>query len=284
MKADTSFTIGRDVGFIGRWFRLIIGAYFALLATVVPLLEAPISPVEALAFLGELGLYFAAILVVYLIAFFFLGERVLARANPWVGTIILLGPLVVITAFGLGPQPFRVALGLYYSVSSIFNFAMSYGGCEVIAIPSLIFGRRYTVYCPYNAVDAIESAMLFQSTGERVLAVVSIAIAVVVGGYFLLVETFNMIRNLGIPIDLDNRWALLLVIPFGFLARNAWIAYRGSEGQMNAVGRRHALAALVLLVLIVMFVSGEDWGVFWAGAMLLGGLVTLVQWSKTKFG
>lgn len=283
MTTPSSFTIGRDVGLFGRWFRLIIGVYFALLATAVPLLEEPVPATEALSFLGTLGLYFALILGVYLVAFYFLGEPVLARTNPWVGTIILLGPLAMITAFRIGPQPFRVALGLYYSISSIFNFAMSYGGCEVVAIPSLIFQRRYTVYCPYNAVDAVESALLYRSTGEGIFAIVSMLIAVGVGGYFLLVETFNMVRDLGVPIDVDNRWAFLLSIPFLFLIRNAWIAYRQSDKQVNAVVRRQLLGAVVLFVLTAIFVAGEDWGPFWVGAMLLGGLVVLLKWIRGTF-
>lgn len=284
MTTHSNFTIGRDVRLFGRWFRLLVGVYFALLATVVPLIEEPVPATEALAFLGTLGLYFALILAVYIVAFYLLGERVLARTNPWVGTIILLGPLAVITALRLGPQPFRVALGLYYSIASIFNFAMSYGGCEVVAIPSLMFRRRYTLYCPYNAVDVVENALLTRSTGERLFAFVSMLIAVVVGGYFLLVETFNMVRDLGVSIDVDNRWALLLGIPFVFLLYNAWVAYRQRDRQLTTAVRRQLLGALVLLVLTVIFVSGEDWGPFWAGAMLLGGLVVLIRWIRGILG
>ena len=40
-----------------------------------------------------------------------------------------------------------------------YAFIMSYGGCEVIAIPSLIFGQRYVVYCPWNAVDLVDKVI-----------------------------------------------------------------------------------------------------------------------------
>ena len=36
---------------------------------------------------------------------------------------------------------------------------MSYGGCEVMAIPSLIFRRRYVVYCRYNVVDVVDKVV-----------------------------------------------------------------------------------------------------------------------------
>ena len=29
-------------------------------------------------------------------------------------------------------------------------------GCEVVAFPSLLFRRQYTVYCPLNAIDLVE--------------------------------------------------------------------------------------------------------------------------------
>lgn len=50
----------------------------------------------------------------YLAAHYFLGKRLLARVNPWIGTILLVGPPVVILLFGLGPSTFRLALGLVY--------------------------------------------------------------------------------------------------------------------------------------------------------------------------
>ncbi len=51
-------------------------------------------------------------------------------------------------------------LGLYIGVSLIFSFFIRYGGCEVMSIPGLIFGTRYTVYCPLNVVDAVENAVI----------------------------------------------------------------------------------------------------------------------------
>ncbi|MFQ5921764.1 MAG: DUF6410 domain-containing protein [Anaerolineales bacterium] len=35
----------------------------------------------------------------------------------------------------------------------------SYGGCEVMALPSLIFRRRYFVYCPWNVVDLADKVI-----------------------------------------------------------------------------------------------------------------------------
>ena len=150
--------LGRDVGVVGRWFRLIAGGalagYVVVHAVRVPSITG----------LTELALYFVVTLGAYTAATYLLGQRLLARSNAWLGTVILLGPLAVIFALRLGPQMFHHALLLYIGVSLIFSFFMRYGGCEVMSIPSLLFGTRYTVYCPLNAVDVVEKAAASRRT------------------------------------------------------------------------------------------------------------------------
>ncbi len=144
--------LGRDVGIIGRWFRLIAGAGLAGYV-VVHAIRVPSATG-----LAELAIYFVATLGAYTAASYLLGPRLLARSNAWLGTAILLGPLAVIFALELGPHVLHHALLLYIGVSLILSFFMRYGGCEVMSIPSLLFGTRYTVYCPLNAVDMVEKA------------------------------------------------------------------------------------------------------------------------------
>lgn len=274
MTTQTGIEIGREVGTIGRWFRLIIGLYFSLVLTVVAVLGEPIT--DALSFLSTLGLYFALILAVYTLAFYLLGQRILASTDPWVGTLILLGPVALVGVLEIGPQPFRVALALYYSICSIFNFAMSYGGCEVVAIPSLIFRRRYTLYCPYNAVDVVENALLMGSAGHRVFGLLSLAMTVFVGGYFLLVEDQGMIRDFT-PVNINNEWALLLLVPVTFIAKSGWDAYQVSGKQLTREVKGYATGALVLLLLTMMFVIGVDVFPLWYAALILGGLLGMYR-------
>lgn len=273
----TRIVIGREVGVIGRWFRLIIGLYISLLLTVVAVVGEPIN--DALSFLGTLGLYFLLILVVYTLAFYFLGERVLARTDPWIGTLLLLGPLALVSVLEIGPQPFRVAISLYYGISSIFNFAMSYGGCEVIAIPSLIFRRRYTVYCPYNAVDVVENALLMGSASHKAFGLLSLVITVFVGGYFLLIEDQGMVREF-FPLNIYNGWALLLLVPVLFIAKSGWEAYHLAGKQVTREVRGYAIGALVLFLLTVMFVLGVDAFPLWYGALVIGGLLGIYRLIK----
>ena len=155
MKERTFFTLGRDAGLFGRWVRLIFGSAIPLYILVRELWGKSTPP----AFYPEIFLWFVVVLAVYLAAHYFLGEQLFARANPWISTLILVGPVILEGVFPLGPAPFRVALALYIIVSLIFNFVMSYGGCEVMAIPSLVFHRRYVVYCPWNVVDVVDKVI-----------------------------------------------------------------------------------------------------------------------------
>ena len=151
--AENSYgELGRDVGVIGRWFRLAVGGTLSGYV-IYPMVQSS-SANEVL----ELALYFVATLSAYMAAQYFLGERLLAKVSAWLRTVILLGPLAVIFAFQLGPHVFHQALILYFGLSLIVSFFIRYGGCEVMSIPSLIFGTRYTVYCPLNVVDVMEKA------------------------------------------------------------------------------------------------------------------------------
>lgn len=274
--------IGRDVAFVGRWFRLVVGLYFSALALAAPLIEGLPSPAHGSAFLGEVGLYFVLILSAYVAVIYFLGPRILAHANPWISTLILLGPFGAITVLQIGPPAFLVAAGLYYSTSSVFNFAMSYGGCEVAAIPSLIFGRRYTIYCPYNAVDAVERAMLAETGSQKTMAVLSIVILVVVGGYFLLVEELGFVRTLGLRVDLPNQVALLLLIPLAYLSYNVRRQVKSGNAWWSDETRPGILGAATLLLLTVFFVTGVDALPIFGLVMLGAALVIAGRWALNR--
>ena len=145
--------LGRDVGRVGRWFRLISGG---VLSGYVIYHAAQASSLNTIA---ELALYFVATLSTYMAAEFLLGDRLFSKTGAWPRTAILLGPLVAIFAFELGPHVFHHAILLYMGVSLIFSYFMRYGGCEVMSIPGLVFGSRHTVYCPLNVVDAVEKTV-----------------------------------------------------------------------------------------------------------------------------
>jgi hypothetical protein len=146
--------IGLELGLFGRIIRLLLGT--AMVAGTLH--DLPTSNPSAM-FLAEAVAYFVLSLVVYTMTFYALRDRILARLNPWVGTAILLTPVLVILMFDVGPPAFQMGINAYVGTSLIIASFMRYGGCEVVAVPSLLFGKRYVVYCPYNIIDVLEKSV-----------------------------------------------------------------------------------------------------------------------------
>jgi len=116
------------------------------------------------------------IVAAYLALYGLLGERVFARANPWLNTLILVGPALVISYWNLTlgaalgvdlPASLTLAMLLYVGSSLLVQTFIGYGGCEVVALPILVFRRRYVTYCiPLVLVDSAERGWV-ESTGPR---------------------------------------------------------------------------------------------------------------------
>jgi len=153
----TGFTLGHDLGAVGRWSRIAIG--------VLGLWWA-VSAAVRMDVVLQSGFYVVAIALAYLAAHRLLGERVLGRMNPWVGTILLVGPAVMIPGIEALPLELRLGMVAYFTASLLLNAVANYGGCEVLALPSLLFGRWYTVYCPLNAIDVAEKAIAGEAAGR----------------------------------------------------------------------------------------------------------------------
>jgi hypothetical protein len=137
-----------------------------------------------------------------------LGERLFARANPWFGTTIALGSLGVFTAPFM-PEPVQRGVGLYVGAALILTAFIGYGGCEVVALPTLLFRRRYVLYCPLNAVDAPERS--FHHLRMDTVARLAAASTMIVGAYFLLGR--DILAFLGMPDPIAPSLALLLLAP-----------------------------------------------------------------------
>lgn len=153
-RSTAGFALGRETGPLGRWLRLIVGMFLLGFLIWDMVMDAPPS-----GFYGATALHFVAIAGVYLVVHHLLGEVLFARVNPWINAILVVGPPVVVLVVGLGPDALHLALGLYVAVSLVASSLASYGGCEMVGIPSLVLRRRYTVYCPMNAVEMVDNAI-----------------------------------------------------------------------------------------------------------------------------
>jgi hypothetical protein len=152
------------VRIVGRLVRLV-GGLISLIIILMDLrsLENPIPGMDQVSLLRDTGLYLIAVLAAYTITYYLLSDRalnLLGCVNPWIPTAIFVGPPILMAALSLGPTAFRLGLGLYVAVATILASAMSYGGCEVVAFPALLFKRRHVIYCPTNIVDVMEDAVV----------------------------------------------------------------------------------------------------------------------------
>jgi hypothetical protein len=102
---------------------------------------------------------FVAILIVYELAYLVLEKPLLALTNPWLNALVLVVPALVVVLVPVFPAALRVGMVLYLGVTSILNAVIGYGGCEVLAVQTLVHKRQYSVYCPTNVIDVAEQAV-----------------------------------------------------------------------------------------------------------------------------
>jgi hypothetical protein len=142
------FAVGQQVGWVGRGTRLVLG----LLGLVYIGAEVMRSP-HSMTLIGQFagGLLLTALL--YLVLFWQLGERI---RHPWLRTILFWLPTAFIPFLYLIPWGWGFGVLLYVCVSLIVAALSSYGGCEMVAFPSLLFRRHCTIYCPLNVIDLVE--------------------------------------------------------------------------------------------------------------------------------
>jgi len=283
VESDELFIIGRGIGPVGRWVRLFLGIDSLVFLVVNPLYLHPMARHALPAFAASVTGFLLVIAAAYFAVFVLIGESILSKLNPWAGTGIYLGIPGVLALLGVFPQSVQVAFGLYVGVGLVLLFFMRYGGCEVVALPSLILKRRFTVYCPINAIDAIERAVTPDKswTEHRLLTILSMAIVIFVGGYFILVKWNDLLGQYGIAIHIDNRWSLLLLIPCAQLAALALKHYKAQHSLFAPMVRKYALGAVILVVAVVVSLfpgHGVDNALFMTG-MGLGVIFGLLQVS-----
>jgi Family of unknown function (DUF6410) len=153
MTTPSQIAIGRDLTPFGRWVRLIFGLLLIVYSGL-----SMITITDRADPLPTLGSSLA-ILVVYYAAYLVLEKPLLARRNPWLNALVFVAPALVIVFVPAFPLVLRVGMVLYWGVTMLVNTLIGYGGCEVLAIPTLVYKRRYDVYCPTNIVDVAEQAV-----------------------------------------------------------------------------------------------------------------------------
>lgn len=75
--------------------------------------------------------------------------------NAWLGAFLALTPVVAVYLFGGGPG--QLGALLFLGVSLVLAAARGDGGCEVMTLPGMFFGRRTHLVCiAFSPVDWVE--------------------------------------------------------------------------------------------------------------------------------
>ncbi len=274
-----NFEIGNDMGRFGAASRLILAAYFTAIFILKPLVLDPQPLDEVWSFLGETALWVVVIAGLYFAVFYALQGIVLARLNPWARTAIFLGTPTLLGLMGLMPTPVSVAFGVYDNLSLFLAVKMRYGGCEVIALPTHILRRRYTMYCGLNLWDVLERALI-NGRGVRqspILSLISITLMLFVVSYFFFVK--GMVAAVGLDFAIDQKWVYLLVVPTLYLASTAWQLYR-IEGLHHKYTRWFGFG-VVILTFFMLWVDGlVSFSLIWNLMELLGVAYGLYEGGK----
>lgn len=142
-------------GTIGRTLRLVFGICVMVVALPV-YFEAGWSYN-----LRSLGI--VAALVAFYTLLHFTISRFVPSLNRWFGAVLAVTPVFLVWLFGQGGGPlFGQGEGgtgaiTYIGVSLLIDALRADAGCEVMALPGLIFGNRThlacIVFCPLDALE-----------------------------------------------------------------------------------------------------------------------------------
>lgn len=145
-----------SAGVIGRAARLVLGVCLAVIAL-------PVYSEAGLVYnLASLGLTVS--LVVFYALLHLVMSRLLANLNQWVGAVMAVTPVFLMWYFGqgggllFGQGEGGTAAITFLAVSFLVDFARGSAGCEVMALPGLMFGNRThlpcILLCPIDRAEA----------------------------------------------------------------------------------------------------------------------------------
>lgn len=135
---------------LSRVLRVLLGL-FMIAAITPPLLSA--------SWAGRLSVaaVFAALVVGYT-AIHYLVSRYLGGLRPWLGSMIAVTPAFILFLVG---DVYMVAVIAFIGLSLLLIAALGHPGCEVLAFPALILGRRTHLACVlFSPLDWIEGKVM----------------------------------------------------------------------------------------------------------------------------
>jgi hypothetical protein len=135
---------------LSRVLRLLLGV-FMIAAITPPLLSA--SGAGRM----RVAAVFAALVAGYTVVHYLVG-RYFGWLHPWLGSVIAVTPVFLV--FLLGGVYMVGAIG-FIGLSLVLIAALGHPGCEVLAFPALILGRRTHLACIlFSPLDWIEGKLM----------------------------------------------------------------------------------------------------------------------------
>lgn len=95
------------------------------------------------------------------------------------------------------------------------------------------------------------------------------------GAALVILGIIFLLRNTGI-YDLDNWWALFILIPAVGAFSNGWNAYR-NEGRLSIHARGSLLTGFIMLMLAAIFLFNLNWAIYAPALILMAGIFLLVN-------
>lgn len=142
----------------GRMLRLLFGICLAII-TIPVYLKAGLNYN-----LASLGIAFG--LIVFYIALHFLVMRFIPNINRWLGALVAFLPFAIVFILGQGNGLIfgqgKGATGAltFLTISFLIDFIRADAGCEVMAIPGLLFKDRTPLAClALTPVDILEDKL-----------------------------------------------------------------------------------------------------------------------------
>jgi hypothetical protein len=103
----------------------------------------------------------------------------------------------------------------------------------------------------------------------------------IAGGVLILIGVIFIIRNVS-GFELNNWWALFILIPALGSLGTAWQMFERNGRRFTAASRGPLIGGLILLAVAAAFLFDLDWGRIWPMFLILAGLGAVLTSIRKK--
>lgn len=143
---------------VGRGIRLLLGGALTIHVFASHLVggSALLAAQVAAAVLGLVGFYAGVHVLI---------AKFVPTINPWLGAVLAVAPVFLV--FAVGGLPLRVGATLFLGISLLLTAIRGDGGCEVMTLPGMIFGKRTHLVCiMLSPLDWVEEKLTTSKEGS----------------------------------------------------------------------------------------------------------------------